>query len=500
MAEADSGTAAGPLELLAGVLGDETAWLVGGAIRDALLGRPHPDYDVAISGGAERVARALARAGRGFVFALSDAWGSWRVSARDRSWQLDLTPLTAPDLAGDLRRRDLTINAIAQPLEAGMTVGAETLIDPYGGVADLGARRLRAVSGESFAVDPVRVLRLARFEAELGGNFVPDPEAVTLARAAAPRLDGVAPERILAELLRLLCSDAAVAGIERLRELDALAVVLPELLAERGLRQGVYHNLDVYDHTLAALQHAIDLEHDLASVFGPSADRLRRFLAQPLANELTRGQALRLGVLMHDIAKPITRGETEEGRVTFFAHDREGATLITAILTRLRAAEKLTSHVAALARHHLRLGFLVHERPLSRRQVYDYLHACEPVGVDVTVLGIADRAATGGKGAEQAIAAHLDLAAAMMAPALDYAETPPRAPIRGDELATLLGLEPGPVLGPLLAELTAAAYAGQVAAGDRQALVTYAREWLERQGQSGGTGAGPASGQAQVSR
>jgi putative nucleotidyltransferase with HDIG domain len=481
MAGIGSKAAAAPLEQLAGLLDGDLAWLVGGAIRDALLGRPHPDYDVAVRGDAERLARALARAGRGFVFALSDAWGSWRVSARDRSWQLDLTPLTAPDLAGDLRRRDLTINAIAQPLRLGMSVGAETLIDPFGGVADLRAKRLRAVSDQSFAVDPLRVLRLARLEAELGGGFVPEPGAVALAQAAAPGLDGVAPERILTELLRLLCSDAAVAGIERLRELDALAVVLPELVAERGLAQSVYHNLDVYDHTLAALQHAIDLERDLASVFGASADRLGRFLAQPLANELTRAQALRLGVLLHDIAKPLTRGVAAEGRVTFFAHDREGAALVTSILTRLRAAAKLTSHVAALARHHLRLGFLVHERPLSRRQVYDYLHVCEPVGVDVTVLGIADRVATGGKGAESAIAAHLDLAAAMIGPALDYAEMPPQAPIRGDELAAALGVPPGPVLGPLLAELTAAAYAGQIAAGDRQALVAYAREWLDRQ-------------------
>lgn len=483
MAETRSGAVAAPLELLAGLLGGDRAWLVGGAIRDALLGRPHPDYDVAISGDAARVARGLARAGRGFAFALSDAWGSWRVSARDRSWQLDLTPLTAPDLEGDLRRRDLTINAIAQPLQPGMRVGAEALIDPFGGARDLQAKRLRAVSDESFAVDPLRVLRLARLEAELGDGFAPAPESVALARAAAPGLDGVAPERILGELLRLLCNDAAVAGIERLRELGALAVVLPELLVERGLGQSVYHNLDVYDHTLAALQHAIDLEHDLASVFGSSADRLGRFLAQPLANELTRAQALRLGVLLHDIAKPMTRGVTAEGRVTFFAHDREGAALITSILTRLRASEKLTSHVAALARHHLRLGFLVHERPLSRRQVYDYLHVCEPVGVDVTVLGIADRVATGGKGSEPAIAAHLDLAAAMIEPALDYAERPPKAPIRGDELAAALGVSPGPVLGPLLAELTAAAYAGQVAAGDREALVAYAREWLAQRGQ-----------------
>ena len=146
------------------------------------------------------------------------------------------------------------------------------------------------------------------------------------------------------------------------------------------------------------LAETIELERDPERWLGEHADAVARLLAEPLANELTRGQALRFGALLHDVAKPQTRRVTPEGRVTFIGHDAAGAEMAAAVLTRLRASERLREHVAALTRHHLRLGFLVHEMPLGRRTIYRYLRACEPVQVDVTLLSVADRLATRGRG------------------------------------------------------------------------------------------------------
>jgi putative nucleotidyltransferase with HDIG domain len=198
------------------------------------------------------------------------------------------------------------------------------------------------------------------------------------------------------------------------------------------------------------------------------------FLSQPLANELTRWQALRLGALLHDIAKPRTRGVSAQGRVTFLGHDAEGAEMARSILVRLRASERLAEHVAALTRHHLRLGFLVREAPLSRRSVYRYLRESAPIQVDVTVLSVADRMATLGVGSDAAVGAHLDLARELLGDAFAWAAAPPRAPIRGDELAAALGLAPGPELGVILAELEEATYAGEI--DSPQAAVARARE------------------------
>ena len=238
------------------------------------------------------------------------------------------------------------------------------------------------------------------------------------------------------------------------------------------MEQSHYHHHDVYDHTLEVLARLIELERDVPP-------RLRAVLDEPLADELTRGQALRFGALLHDIGKPPTREVREDGRVTFMRHDRIGEEMVRTVCHRLRTSERLSRFVAALTRHHLVLGFLVHERPLDRRQVYRYLTHTSPVEVEVTLLSCADRLATGGRNAERATEVHLELARELMEAALDWREQgPPRLPLRGDELAAELGIRPGPELGLLLGQLEEAAYAGE--AGTREEAVELARTLQSR--------------------
>ena len=162
----------------------------------------------------------------------------------------------------------------------------------------------------------------------------------------------------------------------------------------------------MHGHTLEVLQASIDLERDPAAALGDEAlaAPVHALLAEPLADELTRGGALRFGALLHDIAKPRTRTELPGGRIGFPHHDEQGAEMARAALSRLRASERLRSHVAALTRHHLRLGFLVHDMPLDRHELYRYLLKTEPVEADVTLLSVADRLATRGRKADEAIA------------------------------------------------------------------------------------------------
>jgi len=451
----------------------DEAWLVGGAVRDRALGRATADFDVAMRGRVGEAAKGLGRAAGAFAFALSETFGAWRVVARDRRWQLDLLPLEGDTIEEDLAHRDLTINAIAAPLVQ------DGYIDPFGGLEDLRRRRLRHVREDAFRRDPLRTMRLARLACEL--DFTVTPATLDLARASAPALAGVAPERTFAELRRVLIADRAPEGVRLLDRIGAAEVVLPELTALRGVGQSRFHHLDVFDHTLAVLSETIALERDPSPVAGDDAAALAAELAAPLANELTRGQALRFGALLHDIAKPETRAVTPQGRVTFMGHDEAGAALSVEILRRLRASERLAEFVAALTRHHLRLGFLVHEMPLSRRAVYDYLHVTSPVSVDVTVLSVADRLATRGDNAERAIAGHLELARQMLGEALDWAADPPRPPVRGDDLAQALGIRPGPEIGGLLAELEAASFTGEVAT--REDAIERARQLMAADGQ-----------------
>jgi putative nucleotidyltransferase with HDIG domain len=429
-------------------------YVVGGAVRDRLIGRETLDFDVAVAGDPRTIARDLARAAAGHAFSLSEGFGGWRVVARDHSWQLDALPLHEGEIETDLAARDLTVNAIAEPLRGG------EMIDPFGGRDDLRAGRLRMVRPAAFTADPLRVLRLARLACELG--FEADEETKAAARGSAVGLSAVSPERVFAELKRIVAAERVLSGLDLLDELAATPVVLPELSALRGVEQSHYHHLDVHEHTRAVLGATIELQRAPSDHFGPEAPELDRFLSMPLANELTRWEAMRFGALFHDIAKPQTRAVTAEGRTTFMGHDAAGAEMAVTVLGRLRASQRLCEHVAGLARHHLRLGFLVHEAPLPRRAVYRYLRTCEPVELDVTVLSVADRLATRGTGSERAIERHLELARELVRAGLSWQAEPPRPPLGGDELVRELGLRPGPRLGEILQELEEAAYAGEI--------------------------------------
>ncbi len=451
-------------------LGDGGAWIVGGAIRDAILGRDVVDLDLAVTREPQDAARAIARGARGHAFELSADFSTWRVVPRSDGWHVDVSAIRGGDIRADLTHRDFTVNAMAIPL------GGGEIVDPHHGASDLEARRLRAVAETSFEQDPLRVLRAARLASSLGLQI--DPRTAKLARRSAPRAAEPAGERQLGELGGIVSGADPVRGVSLLEELGATAVVLPELDALRGIEQNPYHHLDVHDHTIEVLARVVELQRDPAPILGGSAAEVGALLAEPLADELTKAAALRLAALFHDLGKPQTRSVAEDGRVLFVGHDESGATLVRGIGRRLRASRRLTAYLEALTRNHLRLGFLVHQRPLSRRQVWAYLKATEPYCVDVTLLTVADRLATHGpKTRGEAIDAHLELAREMIGEALAWRRNgPPRPPIRGDELAAEVGIRAGPEVGRLLAEIEAAQFAGEV--DNRDDAIALARERL----------------------
>ena len=232
-------------ELAEEVLAGEDAWVVGGAVRDELLGRPLLDLDVACRG-PERAARLYARLSGGAPFPLSERWGAWRV-ALEEGRTVDFTPLR-DGIEDDLATRDFTVNAIAVPLAGGDAV------DPFDGRGDLERQRLRAVSPTVFEDDPLRLLRAARLEDELG--FRLDEETERLVRASAGLVGRPAGERILAELERL-----SAEGYRRLDELGLLAAL---------------------GGTTERLDRADTPELRLVAVFGAGLRRL------PVSNELRR--------------------------------------------------------------------------------------------------------------------------------------------------------------------------------------------------------------------
>ena len=382
-------------------------YLVGGAVRDTLLGRPVRDYDWLVEEPRLEAEHAAVKLG-GRAFCLDERRNHWRVVAGELT--RDYTPLG--ELEENLWARDYTVNAVAADLSG-------QLIDPTGGLADLRAKRLRMVSETNLQDDPVRGLRGVRLAATLGFNLDAATETA-IQRHAALLESGAAPlpawERVGDELTQLLLSENAAPGFGLLHQVGLLRVYLPELAAADGVTQGGFHHLDVLGHSLEAL-------HQLVQGF-PGAD-------------LT----LRWATLLHDVGKPPTKTYDEGGtHYHFYGHDKLGAELTKALLGRLRVPTAATERAAQLVRYHMV------QLPKNDREARRFVHRRRTLLPALLKLMIADREAARGPVSSAASRRGYKLALARVLEIMN--EAPPKAPLLdGLEVMSLLNLSPGPRVG-----------------------------------------------------
>ncbi|WP_336032439.1 CCA tRNA nucleotidyltransferase [Geodermatophilus sp. FMUSA9-8] len=324
------------------------AHLVGGSVRDALLAAgagaslPDGDLDVTTDARPEQVLHLL-RGWAGSTWNQGIAFGT--VGAEVRGTRLEITTFRAdrydresrnPEVAwgtsltDDLARRDFTVNAMAVSLGPDRTV-----TDPFGGLGDLLARRLRTPgrASDSFADDPLRMLRAVRFVAQLG--LTPVDEVVGALTDMSGQLSRITPERVQAELSKTLLQDAPRAALELFVSSGLADVVLPELPALRMEIDEHHQHKDVYSHSLTVLDRAIALERADPDAASPDL-------------------VLRLAALLHDIGKPATRRHEPRGRVSFHHHEVVGAKLVRKRLTALRYPKEVVEQVARLTFLHLR--------------------------------------------------------------------------------------------------------------------------------------------------
>lgn len=424
-------------------------YLVGGFVRDRLLGRVGKDIDLLTVGSdgtavladvAERFGwsppQRFERFGTGQV--RGDGFVVEAVRARAESYdpasrRPDVRPGT---LEEDIWRRDFTVNALCQTLDG-------RVIDDTGrGLDDLCAGVLRTPldAETTFSEDPLRMFRAARFVAQLG--FVPVPPLATAMTRMAGRAGILSSERISEELRRLLVSDHPRQGLELLRDGGLLGACLPELEAMVGVEQGGYHVYDVFDHSAV-------------TVAGVTADLVTRTAA-----------------LCHDIGKPPTHVVAADGRHTFYDHPAVGAALATAMLGRLRFSNDEVEAVAALVRHHLR-PIQYQPGEWSDAAVRRLVRDIGPLRDRLLELARADTRASSypDTDAIDELAERMDRLDAgggvsRMLPAVD-----------GHELVRVAGgRAPGPWIGAVHRALEEAVLEGELAAGDRDAALA----WLER--------------------
>jgi poly(A) polymerase len=454
---------------LAAALGDAAAdtWLVGGVVRDALLGRDLPDVDLVVRGDAQAAARRLARAFGGTPFPLGEGHGCWRV-ARSDGEHLDVCTMRGDGIDDDLRLRDLTINAIAAPV-----LEPARLADPLDGQGDLIAGVVRMVRPESFDDDPLRMLRAARFAHVLGMQIEPATEQAIRQRAAAATQPS--GERTFAELCAIVESAESRRGVRLLDSLGLVEAVLPELHRCKGIEQSRFHHLDVYEHTLAVLDNVEDLLHDPRHYLpddphGPAPE-------QPFGPDA--GRLLRFAAIAHDLGKPDTHGRRPDGRVTFIGHDARGVELVDGLCDRWATSNAFRSGLRLLVGTHLALGMLLHT-PFGPRERYRFLRAVQPHAPEAIVLSMADRFATAGPDDRRRwVRLHHDAARQLWwAHWREQAAGPVGALLDGTEIAEACGVRPGPQLGELVRALAEEQAVGAVAT--REEAVEFVRGFSAR--------------------
>ena len=450
------------------------AYVFGGAVRDALLGRATSDLDVSVSDPADRVGRELADLLGGTYFDLDAARGIGRVTvAGTGALNVDLTGgLAAEEIDRHLRARDYTIDAMAVSLSE-LTSGEGKVIDPVGGLVDLRSGVVRAISPAALEDDPIRLLRGPRLAATMG--LALESSTAGWIRERAGLLDRVAPERVRDELLKLLSAPGVTGSLRSLDDLGLLTAVIPELEQARGVVQPPEHHYDVLDHcieTPGALELILDGPRT-GSAFGcvPEFGRMDEYFGRHFADGADRATILRLTCLLHDIAKAATRTVEPSGRIRFLGHGPQGAAVCRDLMERLRFSRRSIRYVSTAVEHHLRPGQAAPPGELpSARAIYRYRRDLGDLAVDVLYLNMADYIAAKGP--------------PMLEPGYDLSDwerhcsavrtllkgddgqrsgTRSRAALLdGNDIMAELCLEPGPMVGELLEMVDEARAAGEV--------------------------------------
>jgi poly(A) polymerase len=461
------------------------AFIVGGFVRDRLLSRDIADIDIAVEGDALSIAEEVANVIDGRYVLLDEINKVGRVVVLDeQQWCLDFTSFST-NIKDDLARRDFTIDAMAVELQDAIS-GSLQIIDPFSGKSDLKKKLVRAMNPQIFTEDAARLLRCVRLAAELG--FKIEPETESLIKKDCRLARRVPGERLREELVRILALPGSAISIRYLDKLGLLTEIIPELEEMRGAQQPKEHYWDIFNHSVETMATAEFLlrqskwkygKDDLLTVT-PWSEEIGRHFDEEVSSGSNRKLLLKIGALMHDIAKPATRTVDETGRTRFLGHAKEGAVSAAAILERMRFSGREIRLVENLIYHHLRPAQMANDGLPTSRAIYRFFRDTEDAGIDILVLALADYLATHGPKLDiQEWKQHnLLINFILTEHSRQQIKVLPVKLIDGHDLMDIFNLKPGRLLGELLAEVREAQAAEELRT--REEAVELVRKLLEK--------------------
>lgn len=475
---------------------DKPIYLVGGAVRDKILGRDCKDYDFAVHAGSLETGRQVANLLGAAYYPLDETRQTARVVLVENDGSrffLDFVLLRGPDLETDLRSRDFTINSLA--IEVGEP---DSLLDPLGGLADLHKKILRSSSASAFVDDPLRILRGVRLAAALNYRIIPDTQRQM--REAVNRLELVSPERLRDELIQILAGPQPATAIRALDMLGALQQILPELQQLKGLSQSPPHVREAWSHTLdtlAKLEIVLDvLSNDyrpdsaanlMMGLVSIQLGRYREEISAHLCERVTPDRQIRallfLAALYHDAGKFACQQVDEQGRIRYLGHEAESSRLVKKRGRALHLSSEEVDRLERIVGAHMRpIQLSQTKKDPSRKAIYRYFRDLEQAGVDVCLLSMADTLATYGTTlAQDYWSQHVHVIRQLLEAWWEKQEnyvSPPDL-LRGSHIIETFQIEPGPIVGRVLEAVREAQAIGEVDTFEE--ALEYARCWLERE-------------------
>ena len=368
-------------------------FLVGGALRDLILGRTkeNPDYDFCLKSGSLEFAAKLARELKCAFVVLDEKHAACRLvkKVNQKIYTFDFSDFRALTLEKDLLHRDFTINSMALPLADvfGLKDLDKLIIDPYSGRADLKAKIIKITGPGSFKEDPLRILRAFSFSCIFKFNL--DKETLRLAKKERNKISAVSAERIREELFKIFDSSKAFASCVNLDRLKILEIIFPEIKPMRNIGQGPYHHLDVWQHTLETLNQ---FEMILKSI---KADEINDYLKEEVSGLRKKSSLLKLACILHDVGKPKAL-RREKNKIIFHGHERIGLGLTRVISRRLKLSNEEGRVLERIVLWHLRPGYLADNQRPTQRAIFRYFRDTGSDALGVLLLSLADQRATKG--------------------------------------------------------------------------------------------------------
>ncbi len=455
------------------------AYVVGGAVRDCLIGQmDRKDLDLSVEGDGFEIARQVAtRSGRTATFvALDSTHGTGRIVLHgDPPVSVDVTSFRASTLAEDLRRRDFTINAMAVGIQDFLLGRLNRIFDPTGGWLDLQGKTIRACSKNSFQDDPVRILRAFRFMAGLG--FEIGEETLKMLPYALSALPSAAPERIRDELIATLAAEASFPALKEMDAWGVFDVLFPELRSMKGCGQNDYHHLDVWDHSLETVHQMEDLLANMEQQFGPLSDQINAYAREEPVKDRPRIALLKLAAIFHDAGKPETRFVDSKGRVRFFGHEKISQRIFDEVGWRLKLAVREIATIGEMIGGHMRPTIFT-GKEVSRRAIHRMHSRFHRNVIGLLLLFLADLGASRGPARRpEAYGQAWNQVLRALAMSLE-AEAAPLIPLlNGRDVMGQLPISPGPHLGKLLKKLRELQATGEITT--REEALEAARRILE---------------------